>query len=150
MEDSKESQNQVEESSGEKRVEIEKNQPTPPDKEVIEEVEKEEPYVAPPPYNPLITFPPRFVEAKVDSQSKRYLEVLENIHTNSPLYEVLHKKRKLEDHETREIISVKRGRLAFEVVDKRIKLKPEKLILIIEQKPSHKFRIMNHPIEGRK
>lgn len=60
------------------------------------------------------------------------MEVLENIHTNAPWPEVLHKKRKLEDHETREIISVKRGRLHFEVVDERIKPKIENLIPRIE------------------
>lgn len=63
------------------------------------------------------------MEDKVDSQSKRYVEVLEIIHTNAPWSEVLHKKRKLEDHETREIIDVKRGRLDFEVVDEMIKPK---------------------------
>lgn len=59
------------------------------------------------------------------------MEVLENIHTDAPLSEVLRKKRKLEDHETRELISVKRGRLDFDVMDGRI-TKPEKLILKIE------------------
>lgn len=47
----------------------------------------------------------------------------------------MHEKRKLEDHVTREIISVKRRRLDFEMVDERIKLKPEKLILMIEPEP---------------
>lgn len=96
-----ESNNEVEESSGEE------SPPTRPKREVIEEVDKEAIYVVPPPYNPSIPFPQSFVEAKVDSQSKRYVEVLENIHINAPWYEVLHKKRKLEDHETREIIYVK-------------------------------------------
>ncbi|MCI39183.1 hypothetical protein A2U01_0060414, partial [Trifolium medium] len=64
-----------------------------------------------------------------------YVEVLENIHTNAPLSEVPLKKRKLEDHETRKIISVKNGRVAFEVVDERTEPKPEKLILRIEPEP---------------
>lgn len=51
-------------------------------------------------------------------------------------YEVLNEKRKLEDHKTREIVCVKRGRLDFEVVDERIETKPEKLILMIEAEPS--------------
>ena len=68
------------------------------------------------------------MEASVDSQSKRYMEVLENVHVNAPLSEGLHKKRKLDDHETREIINVKRGMLTFEMVDERTKPKPEKLI----------------------
>lgn len=79
------------------------------------------------------------MEAKVDSQSKRYVEVLENIHTNAPWSEVLQKKRKLEYHETREIISVKRGKLEFEVVDERIKPKAEKLIL----RQSHNCNTLN-------
>ncbi|XP_050878842.1 uncharacterized protein LOC127082658 [Lathyrus oleraceus] len=111
IESLKESNNVVEESSGEKTL------PAPPKREVIKEVEKYVFYVIPPSYNPLVLFPQRFVEAKVKSQSKRCIDVLENIHTNTSLYEVLHKKRKLEDHETREIISVIRGRLAFEAVD---------------------------------
>lgn len=48
---------------------------------------------------------------------------------------ILHKKRKLENHETRELISVKREKLDFEVVDERIEPKPEKLILMIKPEP---------------
>ena len=47
----KESNNEVEESSGEK------SPPTPIEREVVEEVEKEAIYVVHPPYNPLIIFP---------------------------------------------------------------------------------------------
>ena len=46
---------------GEKMVEIEENPLTPPEKEVVEEVEKETPYVVTLPYKPLIPFPQRFV-----------------------------------------------------------------------------------------
>ncbi|PNY02954.1 hypothetical protein L195_g026275 [Trifolium pratense] len=53
----KESDNEVGEGSGEKRVKIEKNPLTPPEREVVEEVEKEAHYVLPPPYHPLIPFP---------------------------------------------------------------------------------------------
>lgn len=70
IKNSKESDDEVEESSGEKRLEIEKNSPTPPKRKVVEEVEKETSYVIPPPYNPPIPFSQRFVEAKVDSHSK--------------------------------------------------------------------------------
>ena len=63
------------------------------------------------------------------------MEVLENIHTNAPLFEVLHKKRKLEDHETRDIITVKRVRLTFRVADEITKPKLEKLILRIDPEP---------------
>ncbi|XP_050876020.1 uncharacterized protein LOC127079679 [Lathyrus oleraceus] len=135
IENPKESDNEVEKSYGKKGVVIKKNPLTPTKWEVVKEVEKEAPYVVPHPYNPPIPFPHRFMEAKVDSQSKRYVEVLEDIHTNTSLSKGLHEKRKLEDHETRELISVKRGRLNFDVVDERIEAKPEKLILKIEQEP---------------
>ena len=95
---------------------------TPSEREVVEEVEKETSIVVPPPYNPPISFLQIFVEANVDAQSKRYMD---NIHTNSPLSEVLHKKRKIEDHETREIISIKKGRLTFEMVGEITKTKNE-------------------------
>lgn len=131
----KEIDNEVDKNSGEKRVEIEKNQPTPPEREVVEEVEKELPYILPPPYNPPIPFPQRPVEAKVGSLSTTYVEVLESIHTNAPLSKVPHRKRKLEDPETSGIISVKKGRVAFEVVSERTKPKPEKLKLRIEPEP---------------
>jgi len=75
------------------------------------------------------------VEVKVDPKSERYEELSENIHTNAPLFETLNKKRKLEDHETRELISIKRGKLDFEVVDAKIEPKPEKVALRIESEP---------------
>ncbi|XP_050875809.1 uncharacterized protein LOC127079476 [Lathyrus oleraceus] len=132
IESTKESNN--DESSGEKIIVIEKDPSRPPEREVAEEVEKEAPCVVPPPYKSLIPFPQRFVKVKVDSQSERYVELLENIHANAPLFEILCKKRKSEDHETRELLSVKRGRLYFEVVDEKIEPKAEKLVLRIEQK----------------
>ena len=52
IENRKESDNQVEENSGEKRVEIKTNPSTLLEREVVKEVEKEAPYVVPPPYNP--------------------------------------------------------------------------------------------------
>ncbi|PNY02955.1 hypothetical protein L195_g026276 [Trifolium pratense] len=64
-----------------------------------------------------------------------YVEVLENIHINAPLSEVPHKKRKSEDDGTRKIISNKKGRVAFQVVDVRTEPKPVKLILRIEPEP---------------
>lgn len=67
VENSRENDNKVEESSYEKKVE---NPPTPLEKEVVKEVEKETPYVDPPPYKPLIPFQQRVVEDKVDTQSK--------------------------------------------------------------------------------
>lgn len=67
VENPKESDNEAKESSGEKEVEIEKNPPKPPEREVVKEVENPTSYVVPPPYNPPIPFPQRFVEAKLDS-----------------------------------------------------------------------------------
>ncbi|XP_050919081.1 uncharacterized protein LOC127136583 [Lathyrus oleraceus] len=98
-ENPKESDN--EEGSGEKRVKIEKDPPTPPEREVVEEVEKEALCVVPPPYKSPIPFSRRSMEVKVDPKSECYEELLENIHTNAPLFEILNKKRKLEDRETR-------------------------------------------------
>lgn len=66
------------------------------------------------------------MKAKVGTQSKRYANFLEKIYIVVTLYEVLSIKRKIEDHETGEVIDVKRGRLTFEVGDKRIKSKPER------------------------
>ncbi|XP_050888936.1 uncharacterized protein LOC127094110 [Lathyrus oleraceus] len=132
-------ENDKEEGSGEKRVEIEKDPPTSPKREVVEEVNKEAFCVFPPPYKSRIPFPQRSVEVKVDSKSERYEELLENIHTNAPLFEILNKKRKLEDHETRELISIKRGKLDFEVVDQKIEPKPKNLVLRVEPEPSPQF-----------
>ena len=115
-----------EEGLGEKRVEIEKDPSAPPKREVVEEVEKEALYVVPPPYKSLIPFPRRSVGVKVDSKSKRYEKLLENIHTNAPLFEILNKKRKLEDRETRELISIKKSKLDFQVADEKVEPKPEK------------------------
>ncbi|XP_050919126.1 uncharacterized protein LOC127136633 [Lathyrus oleraceus] len=113
-----------EEGSGEKRVEIEKEPPAPPKREVVKEVEKEELCVVPPPYKSPIPFPRRSMEVKVDLKSERYEELSENIQTNTPIFETLNKKRNLEDIETRELISIKRGKSDFEVVDAQIEPKP--------------------------
>jgi hypothetical protein len=117
-ENPKESDN--EEGSGEKRVEIEKEPPTPPEREVVKEVENEELCVFPPHYPSPIPFPRRFVEVKVNPKSERYEELSKNIHTNAPLFQTLNKKRKSEDYETRELISIKGGKLDLEVVDEKI------------------------------
>lgn len=83
------------EKSIENPKEIEKDPLTPPEREVVEEVEKEVPCVVPPLYKSPIPFSQRSVEVKVDSLSERYMELLENIHTNTPLFKILEKKRKL-------------------------------------------------------
>ncbi|XP_050896698.1 uncharacterized protein LOC127103489 [Lathyrus oleraceus] len=140
IENPKESDN--EEGSGEKRVEIEKEPLTPPEREVVKEVEKEEICVVPPPYKSQIPFSRRYVEVKVDPKSERYEELLENIHINEPLFETVKKKRKLEDHETRELISIKRGKLDFEVVDEKIEPKPEKLALKIDPEPPPQLKMV--------
>ena len=103
----------------------------------------------PHPYTPPIPFSKSFMEAQIDSKSKTYVEVLENIHTNAPLLEVLHKKRKLEDRETRDIITVKKVRLTFEVVDEITKPKLEKLILRIDPEPPPQVQ-KNEPPHRRK
>ena len=75
------------------------------------------------------------MDTKVNSKPKMYVEVLENIHTNAPLFAFLHKKRKLKDHATRKINSFQRGRLAFEVVDEINNPKLEKVILKVDPEP---------------
>lgn len=57
VENSRENANEVEEISGEKKVKVEKNTRTPPEKVVVKEVKKESPYVAPTPYKLMIPFP---------------------------------------------------------------------------------------------
>lgn len=89
----RENDKEFDESFGEKKVEIKENILTPFKKEVVEEVEKEEPYVSLPPYKPINPFPQRFVEVKVNTQSKRYADIMENIITDVPLTRILYKKR---------------------------------------------------------
>ncbi|CAJ2642359.1 unnamed protein product [Trifolium pratense] len=144
----KESDNVINEKSNEKRVEIAKVQPTPPKEEVVKEVEKEASYILPPPYNPPTPFTQRLVEAKVESQSKRDVEELKNINTNAPLYEIPYKKRNLEDN--REIISVKKGRVDFEVPNEEIKPSPEKLIIKIDPEPPPHDQISELPYKKKK
>lgn len=98
VENSRENYKEVKETSGEKNVEIEKTSPTPPKKEVVDEVEKKTPYIDHLPRKPPIPFSQRFMEAKVGAQFKSYAKILENINTNVPLSEVLSKKRKLEGY----------------------------------------------------
>ena len=115
----------------------ENNNPlTEPNKEVDEVIEGEEaPIVILNHYTPLIPSPESFRETLVNSQSKTYVEIWKIVHTNAPLFEVSHKYRKSEDHKTKEIITAKRIRLTFEVVDEITKPKLEKLILRIDPEP---------------
>lgn len=93
----------------------------------------------------MIPFPQRFVEYKVGAQSKRYVKILEKIHTNVPLTKVLSRKRKLEECETGEIINDNRGRLAIMVRDENVEfintnlLKPP--LQIQRNEPSHRKKI---------
>src|ERR1051325_3531600 len=134
-----------EDSSDKKIVEIEKNEPTMFEEEVVKEVEKEASIVIPNHYVPLIPFPKIFMETPVDSQSKTCVAVLNNIHTNLPLLEVIPKKRKLENHKIRDIITVKRVRLTYEAMDEITKPKSEKFILRMNPQPTPKFRKNNPP-----
>lgn len=56
VENFRENDKEVEESSGDKKVEIEENPPTTPKKEVVKEAEKDAPYIVTSPYKPLIPF----------------------------------------------------------------------------------------------
>ncbi|XP_050920545.1 uncharacterized protein LOC127138196 [Lathyrus oleraceus] len=58
-------------------------------KEVVEEVEKESPYVVPPPYKLIVPFPQRLVKSKVEAQFKKFVELLKNIHPSVPFTEAL-------------------------------------------------------------
>ncbi|CAJ2642351.1 unnamed protein product [Trifolium pratense] len=144
----KESDNEINEKSNKKRIEIAKIPPTPPQEEVVKEVEKESTYILPPPYNPPTPFTQRLVEAKVESQSKRDVEELKNINTNAPLYEIPYKKRNLEDN--RKIISVKKGRVDFEVANEETKLRPEKLIIKIDPEPPPHVQTSESPHRKKK
>ena len=130
-------------------MEIEKNEPTMFEKEVVKEVEKEASIVIPNHYIPLIPFPTFFMETPVDSQFKTHVAVMKNINTNAEPFEVLPKKRKLENHKIRDIITVKRVRLTYEAMDEITKPKIEKIILRINLGPLSKFR-NNNPLYRRK
>lgn len=100
-------------SSSYKEVGVEVSVSTPPKKEVVEEVEKEASFVAPPPYKLIVPFLQRLMKAKVEAQFQKFVELLKKIHLNVPftealtqipsyimfLKEILSSKRKLEDHE---------------------------------------------------
>ncbi|CAJ2652139.1 unnamed protein product [Trifolium pratense] len=148
IENLKESDNEINEKSNEKRIEIEKIPPTPPKEEGDKEVEKKPTYILPPPYNPPTPFTQMVVEAKVESQSKRDVEELKNINTNAPLYEIPYKKRNLEDN--REIISVKKGRVDFEVANEETKLRPKKLIIKIDPEPPPHVQTSESPYRKKK
>lgn len=104
--------------SNEWEKEVDESEPTTPEKEVVEEVEKEAPYEAPSPYKPPMIFSQRLVKAKVEARYGKFVELLKKIHLNVPftealtqipynakfLKEILSNKRKLEDHETVAII----------------------------------------------
>lgn len=64
---------EIEENSGKKNVDIEKNPSTPPKTEVVEEVEKKAPYVASSPYKPLIPFLQRFLKAMVETEIMKFV-----------------------------------------------------------------------------
>lgn len=88
--------------------------PTPPKKEVVEEIKKEAPYIAPPPYKLMFLSPQRLVKAKVEARFKKFVELIKKIHLNIlfteiltqiPSYakflkEILSNKIKLEIHKT--------------------------------------------------
>ncbi|XP_050876392.1 uncharacterized protein LOC127080107 [Lathyrus oleraceus] len=79
-----------------------------------ETVEKEEPYVPPPPYKPSIPYPQRLVKSKSVRQFKFFVELLKQLNimipfteaiTQMPSYakflkEILSSKKKIEDNET--------------------------------------------------
>lgn len=52
---------------------------TPPVMEVIEEEEIEEPYVSFPPYKPKISFPQRFALEKIETQFRKFMELLKKV-----------------------------------------------------------------------
>lgn len=58
-----------------------KNRLTPKDKKPVE---KEKPYVPPPPYKPPIPYSQRLAKSKIDSQFKKFAQMLETLHINIP------------------------------------------------------------------
>lgn len=103
----RENDKDVEESSDEKKVKIDGSPLTPPEKDIVKKVEKEAPYVSPHPYKPPIPFLQRFMEAKVETQSKRYAEIVEKILIDVPLTKVLSKNRILKDHESGKLLMLR-------------------------------------------
>lgn len=103
-----------------REIEVEENVPTPSKKEVVEEVENEIPYVAPPPYKYIVPFPQRPVKANLEAQLKKFVELLKSLHLNVPFTEaltqmmsyvkflkgILSHKRRLKDHETYQCVFV--------------------------------------------
>lgn len=70
--------------SSEKSEEVKESESTPPENEVVEEEEKNEPPVSPLPYKPTIPFPfPQwFAKAKVEAKFKKFMELLKNLYIN--------------------------------------------------------------------
>ncbi|XP_050896837.1 uncharacterized protein LOC127103634 [Lathyrus oleraceus] len=79
-----------------------------------EAVEKEEPYVPPPPYKPIIPYPQRLVKSKSVGQFQKFVELPKQLNITIPfteditqmpsyakfLKEILSNKKKIEDNET--------------------------------------------------
>ncbi|XP_050916701.1 uncharacterized protein LOC127131853 [Lathyrus oleraceus] len=101
------------ENVSEKGEDIKEDVPTPPEKEVVEEVEKEAPYVDPSPYKPKVPFPLRILKAKVEVQFMKFVDMIKKLYVNvlfskvlsqmltyvKLLKEILSKKRILKEHE---------------------------------------------------
>lgn len=69
--------------------EIKESEPTPSEKEVVKEAEKEVLYVASSPGKPLIPFAQVLVKAKMEGQLKKFVEQLKKININVPFTEAL-------------------------------------------------------------
>lgn len=79
VESSKDGNKLVEKSNGKENVGVEEDPSAPPEKKLVKELEEETLYVTPPSYKPAIPFSQRFVNAKVEVQFKKFMEILRKI-----------------------------------------------------------------------
>lgn len=66
--------------------------PIDEDEETItnkDDIEKEKPYVPPPPYKPKIPYPQRLAKTKNGGQFKKFIEVLKQLYVTVPFVEAI-------------------------------------------------------------
>lgn len=77
------------ESVSEKEQEVREDVLTPPEKEVVKEVENEASYFSPHPYKPKVPFPQRIVKDKLEALFTEFVDMIKKLYVNMPFTEVL-------------------------------------------------------------
>lgn len=99
-----------------------------------EEVKDNQVYILPPPYKPLISYPQRLKQTKLDNQYKKFVKVIEKLHVEIPftetitqipsyakfLKDILIYKRKLDDLKPLEFNSITENKQAKKEKDPEI------------------------------